>query len=294
MSADCLFCRIVAGEIPSDRVHDDDLVIAIRDIAPRAPTHILLMPKRHIRSAADLVESDGPLLGRLFAVAADLARAARHRRRRLSARLQRRSVGRPDGRPPPSSPDGWPVLRLASRMTARRRLAVVLPRGHGRGRPAAASRPNRRSRSRSPRSVRGRTVSPAINADARRARPRPRTAQPRAVRHAGAGPARRNRRSWPMRRGRCTRSCCRRTRRTATSSSTSFPTRGAAAAAAEEQAYLASGPGRVQTPQGTVTVIRQLGTSVILYSWLPGASTTIRHRGSSRRSKRRRGLPVPS
>ena len=41
---DCLFCRIVAGEIPADRLHDDDLVVAIRDIAPRAPTHILLMP----------------------------------------------------------------------------------------------------------------------------------------------------------------------------------------------------------------------------------------------------------
>jgi histidine triad (HIT) family protein len=75
-SSDCLFCRIIAGEIPADRVHDDDLVLAIRDIAPRAPTHILLMPKRHIRSAADLVESDGPLLGRLFSVAADLAREA--------------------------------------------------------------------------------------------------------------------------------------------------------------------------------------------------------------------------
>ena len=74
-AADCLFCRIVAGEVPAERLHDDDLVIAIRDIAPRAPTHILLIPRRHIASAADLVEEDGPLLGRLFAVAADLARA---------------------------------------------------------------------------------------------------------------------------------------------------------------------------------------------------------------------------
>ena len=72
---DCLFCRIVAGEIPADRLHDDDLVIAIRDIAPRAPTHILLMPRRHIASAAELTDADGPMLGRLFAVAADLARA---------------------------------------------------------------------------------------------------------------------------------------------------------------------------------------------------------------------------
>lgn len=71
----CLFCRIAAGEVPSTLVHDDDLVIAIRDIAPRAPTHILLIPRRHISSAADLAESDGPLLGRLFSVAADLARS---------------------------------------------------------------------------------------------------------------------------------------------------------------------------------------------------------------------------
>ncbi len=76
MADDCLFCRIVAGEIPSDRLHEDDLVIAIRDIAPRAPTHILLMPRRHIASAAELTEADGPMLGRLFAVAADLARQA--------------------------------------------------------------------------------------------------------------------------------------------------------------------------------------------------------------------------
>ena len=73
-AADCLFCRIVAGEIPSTRVHDDDLVIAIRDVAPRAPTHILLMPRQHIASAVDLTEADGPVLGRLFAVAAELAR----------------------------------------------------------------------------------------------------------------------------------------------------------------------------------------------------------------------------
>ena len=73
--AGCPFCRIVAGEIPADRLHDDDLVVAIRDIAPRAPTHILLMPRRHIASAAELTDADGPMLGRLFAVAADLARA---------------------------------------------------------------------------------------------------------------------------------------------------------------------------------------------------------------------------
>jgi histidine triad (HIT) family protein len=72
---DCLFCRIIAGSIPADRIHDDDLVLAFRDIAPRAPTHVLLVPKQHIASAAELTEDDGPMLGRLFTVAADLARS---------------------------------------------------------------------------------------------------------------------------------------------------------------------------------------------------------------------------
>ena len=73
---DCLFCRIVAGEIPSEQVHADDLVVAIRDIQPKAPTHVLFLSRVHIRSAAELTEADGPLLGRLFGAAADFARQA--------------------------------------------------------------------------------------------------------------------------------------------------------------------------------------------------------------------------
>lgn len=76
MSDDCLFCRIISGAIPSERVFEDDLVIAINDINPKAPVHQLLMPRRHIGSAADLVDADGAMLGRLFAVGASLARAA--------------------------------------------------------------------------------------------------------------------------------------------------------------------------------------------------------------------------
>jgi histidine triad (HIT) family protein len=71
----CLFCRIADGAVPADLLHADESVIAFRDIAPRAPTHILIIPRRHIRSALELTESDGPLLGRLFGVAADLARS---------------------------------------------------------------------------------------------------------------------------------------------------------------------------------------------------------------------------
>jgi histidine triad (HIT) family protein len=75
MSADCLFCRIVAGEIPATKVHADDTVVAIRDIGPQAPTHVLVIPTRHVESAADLTEADGPMLGRMFAVAAGIAKA---------------------------------------------------------------------------------------------------------------------------------------------------------------------------------------------------------------------------
>src|SRR3972149_5022616 len=72
---DCLFCRIAAGEIQSDRVFEDEAVIVFRDINPRAPTHVLAITRRHIPSADDLTDADGDLLGALFSalqkVAAD-------------------------------------------------------------------------------------------------------------------------------------------------------------------------------------------------------------------------------
>ena len=70
---DCLFCRIVADEIPSDRVYGDDAVIAFRDIAPQAPTHVLVIPRRHIADAHALGKDEDALLGRLFAVARQVA-----------------------------------------------------------------------------------------------------------------------------------------------------------------------------------------------------------------------------
>jgi histidine triad (HIT) family protein len=71
----CLFCRIVAGEIPSDRVHEDDEVVAFRDINPQAPTHVLAIPRRHIADARALGDGDGPLVERLFEVLRDIADA---------------------------------------------------------------------------------------------------------------------------------------------------------------------------------------------------------------------------
>lgn len=64
---ECLFCRIVAGEIAADRVYEDDEVIAFRDINPRAPTHVLVVPRRHVPDAHALTDEDGPLLAALFA-----------------------------------------------------------------------------------------------------------------------------------------------------------------------------------------------------------------------------------
>jgi histidine triad (HIT) family protein len=72
----CLFCKIIAGEIPSDTVFEDDTIVAFNDINPVAPVHQLLVPRRHVQSAAELSEEDAPMLGRLFATAAALARDA--------------------------------------------------------------------------------------------------------------------------------------------------------------------------------------------------------------------------
>ena len=71
---DCLFCRIVSGEIPADTVLQDDEIIAFRDINPQAPVHVLVIPRRHIASAADLGDDDAGLLGRIFGTIARVAR----------------------------------------------------------------------------------------------------------------------------------------------------------------------------------------------------------------------------
>jgi histidine triad (HIT) family protein len=74
MNADCLFCKIVAGTIPAKRVYEDDLCLCFADIHPEAPTHLLVIPKEHIASQAHAQAEHAPLLGRLMATAADIAR----------------------------------------------------------------------------------------------------------------------------------------------------------------------------------------------------------------------------
>ena len=73
--ADCLFCRIISGEIPSQSVYEDEYVLAFRDITPRAPVHILVVPKEHIASAADITHDNSLHAAKCLEVIAKLAKS---------------------------------------------------------------------------------------------------------------------------------------------------------------------------------------------------------------------------
>jgi histidine triad (HIT) family protein len=73
MPSDCLFCRIVAGELPAAQVYSDESVVAIRDIAPQAPTHILLLSRKHVASVGDIKPEDHALISHICAVGTKLA-----------------------------------------------------------------------------------------------------------------------------------------------------------------------------------------------------------------------------
>lgn len=70
---DCIFCKIAAGAIPATLVHQDEHVVAFRDLNPQAPTHILIIPRQHIATVNDLNEENAAVLGRLFLAARKLA-----------------------------------------------------------------------------------------------------------------------------------------------------------------------------------------------------------------------------
>ena len=72
--SDCLFCKIISGEIPSNKVYEDDLCYAFYDIDPQAPTHFLVIPKAHIQSVSAVTEENAPVVGHIFAVIAKLAK----------------------------------------------------------------------------------------------------------------------------------------------------------------------------------------------------------------------------
>ncbi|MBQ8621107.1 MAG: histidine triad nucleotide-binding protein [Oscillospiraceae bacterium] len=73
--SNCLFCKIIAGEIPSTKVYEDELVLAFRDIAPQAPTHILVIPKVHIGSVAEVTAENSAVVAHIFEVIAKVAEA---------------------------------------------------------------------------------------------------------------------------------------------------------------------------------------------------------------------------
>ena len=74
----CLFCKIIAGEIPAARVYEDDQVIAFNDINPQAPMHVLVVPKWHVATLNDLSEADDALVGAMVRVAAKVAKDQGH------------------------------------------------------------------------------------------------------------------------------------------------------------------------------------------------------------------------
>ena len=91
--ADCLFCRIAAGEIPADIVFQDETVVVFDDINPKAPTHVLAIPRRHLASVADLTDADGDLLAALFGALRHVAEEAGLKGYRIVS-----NVGRSRGR----------------------------------------------------------------------------------------------------------------------------------------------------------------------------------------------------
>ncbi len=74
---DCIFCKIAAGEIPANIVYEDEHVIGFHDLNPQAPTHILLIPRKHIATINDLQAEDDIILGRLYRAAAQVAQQER-------------------------------------------------------------------------------------------------------------------------------------------------------------------------------------------------------------------------
>ncbi len=71
---DCIFCKIANGEIPSTKVYEDDAVVAFNDLSPQAPTHILVIPKEHITSAADITPENSGVISHIFEVIAKLSK----------------------------------------------------------------------------------------------------------------------------------------------------------------------------------------------------------------------------
>ncbi len=76
--SDCLFCKVLDGDIPAEIIYESDTAIAFRDINPQAPTHVLIIPRRHIATINDLTSDDEKLVGSLYTAAKEIAAAEGH------------------------------------------------------------------------------------------------------------------------------------------------------------------------------------------------------------------------
>ncbi len=74
MSDNCLFCKIIRGEIPSDKIYEDDDIIAFKDISPQAPVHFLVIPKQHISGPGDIKEENEQLMGKIMRKGSEIAK----------------------------------------------------------------------------------------------------------------------------------------------------------------------------------------------------------------------------
>lgn len=83
MEENCLFCRIIKGEIPSSKVYEDEEVLAFKDINPAAPIHVLVIPKKHITSLATMEDGDEKIISKIYKVINEIARKARLQRKRI-------------------------------------------------------------------------------------------------------------------------------------------------------------------------------------------------------------------
>ena len=99
--SDCLFCRLVAGDIPAKIVFKDEHLVAFQDINPQAPMHVLIVPRRHVATLNDLSDADDALVGEMVRRAASIAARAGLRRARLPDRVQLQRRRGADGLPHP-------------------------------------------------------------------------------------------------------------------------------------------------------------------------------------------------
>ncbi len=97
MSHDCIFCKIISGEVPSAIIFQDERVTAFRDINPAAPTHILIVPNKHIASVEAVEEADESLIGYLYRAASRIAREEIYIARRVELREKRELAKRATG-----------------------------------------------------------------------------------------------------------------------------------------------------------------------------------------------------